>query len=335
MSHKALLLRLSAMGDVTIAAAAVEMLHRHGFKVYLVTYKPFEQLFACDSRVKSVYGLNRPPSRDEILSLINELKALKVDLAFDIHRKPLTALLLKLSGAQRKYSYSKRTLERRMAVWFHKKIEFVPIAELYQRPIRKALGLGNDEFYRPHLLPCDDNLQLPENYIVIAPGAAYETRVWPHFGELCRMIREKMRVPVVVVGTKAELAPRKAISECMTARSKAPLIDMIGKTNVKGLVSLISGSAGFVGNDSGPMHIADALDVPTVAIFGPTIPEFGFKPIGERSRTVELDLKCRPCSLHGERPCRFHDKHCLYDIDAERVFDTLENLVDQHSKRRS
>ncbi len=326
MSQKALLLRLSAMGDVVIAAAAVQLLHHHGIEVHLVTRQPFDQLFECDERVSSVITLSRRPSRPEILNLIKKIRRERFDFVFDLHKKVLTTAILLMSGGRKKFQYPKRIIARRTAVWFHRKIPFIPVAELYQRPIRKALNIKDDEFFSPQLKPCDEPIAgLPDGYIVLAPGAGYETRVWPHFVELCRKIRGE-GLPVVIVGASGDRWARLTAEKC-SSLSDPQIIDLVGKTDLRSLVALIGRARGFVGNDSGPMHIADALNVPLVGIFGPTIPEFGFKPLGEKSRVLELSMNCRPCSLHGEKTCRYGDKPCLANIAADDVFRALMSLI--------
>ncbi len=326
---KALLLRLSALGDVVLTTAAVEMLHRQGFAVYLATREPFAQLFACDERITSIITLQRHPSLKDVLGVVRRIRGEKFDLVLDLHRKPLTVALKLFSGGKIKLSYDKRVLERRMAVWFHKKIRYVPVAELYQRPIRKALGLPDGVFHRPRLMPCPDvslPIELPERYIVLAPGAGYPTRAWPHYPRLATLIRSGLNMPVVVVGTKGEWRDGSDVE------AMPPLIDLAGKTDIQQLMQVVFRADAVVCNDSGVMHIADALDVPVIAIYGPTIPEFGFKPLGDRSRVVQIELPCRPCSLHGKKNCKFGDRRCLRDIPAEQVFRTLSDILNVSGK---
>ena len=88
----------------------------------------------------------------------------------------------------------------------------------------------------------------------------------------------------------------------------------------------------FITNDSGPMHIATAFDVPTLAIFGPTTRELGFFPYGEGHRVVEVkDLACRPCALHGGKKCPLGHFKCMKDIHADEVFrNAKEMLIENH-----
>ncbi len=327
---KALLLRLSALGDVVIATSAIEMLHRQGFSVFILTRKPYDELFRCDERISGTLTISRKPDLKEIRMTVRAIREQNFDLVIDIHRKPLTALLLKASGGKLKLTYDKRIIKRRMAVWFHKKIDYVPVAELYQRPIRRALGLPPKEFHRPQLRPCrrTPGFDLPDDYIVLAPEAVHEPRIWPHYGALCRLFRSELKLPVVIVGTDRERADG-VVGKCFSGNGSPEAINLAGQTDIQALMAVIAGAKAVVSNDSGPMHIADALDVPIVALFGPTIPEFGFRPLSPKSEVLELDLPCRPCSLHGEKPCKRGDLACLRLIPPEDVVDAVRRLISE------
>jgi heptosyltransferase-2 len=97
-------------------------------------------------------------------------------------------------------------------------------------------------------------------------------------------------------------------------------IDLIGKTTLREFMWLCSFCKVFIGCDTGLSHIAAALGVPTVVIFGPTLPEFGFVPLGD-VKVVQTDeeLECRPCSPHGPKICPEGHHRCMESISAERV----------------
>ena len=86
----------------------------------------------------------------------------------------------------------------------------------------------------------------------------------------------------------------------------------------------------FITNDSGPMHIATAFDVPTLAIFGPTTRELGFFPYGEGHRVMEVkDLPCRPCALHGGKKCPKGHFKCMRDISPDTVFENAKEMLEK------
>jgi heptosyltransferase-2 len=79
------------------------------------------------------------------------------------------------------------------------------------------------------------------------------------------------------------------------------------------------------------MHIASALGVPMVAIFGPTHPKLGFAPTGSEKIILTADVKCSPCSLHGEKRCHEKSRFCMDLIEPEMVADAVERLLEKKS----
>ncbi|MBD3161044.1 MAG: hypothetical protein GF346_02635 [Candidatus Eisenbacteria bacterium] len=93
------------------------------------------------------------------------------------------------------------------------------------------------------------------------------------------------------------------------------------------LKALLSRCRAVVTNDSGVMHLAVGLSVPVVALFGSTVREFGFAPLGPRDRLLEVDLACRPCAVHGARFCWQGHGACLGGIGVEQVREAVLRCV--------
>jgi heptosyltransferase-2 len=89
--------------------------------------------------------------------------------------------------------------------------------------------------------------------------------------------------------------------------------------DVRAVAGILQRARVAVANDSAMMHLAVACGVPVVALFGPTVTGFGFRPLGAGSVVVERDLDCRPCSLHGGRLCPLGHHECLRGISVEEV----------------
>ncbi|HVC08647.1 MAG TPA: lipopolysaccharide heptosyltransferase II [Elusimicrobiota bacterium] len=154
-----------------------------------------------------------------------------------------------------------------------------------------------------------------QTLVGIHPGSAWPTKRWPEerFAALCRRFAERGITPVLVGGAQdAELCARLAAS--------SGALDFCGKTNLKELKGLMSLLSLFVTNDSGPMHMAAGLGVPTLAIFGPTTRELGFFPYGPRHRVIETELSCRPCRLHGGKVCPHGHFLCMRLILVDEVW---------------
>jgi heptosyltransferase-2 len=155
----------------------------------------------------------------------------------------------------------------------------------------------------------------------IAPAAAYgPAKEWPadRYGALIDLLARRDNAEVVLVGAPSE----RAKCEEVAASSKSGAIVAAGGTNIGELIALLSLCDGFIGNDSGCAHIAGALGIPTVAIFGSTNPE-RTGPLGSKARVIYRKLECSPCLA---RTCRFGHYNCLTQIEAAELVDAIEML---------
>jgi heptosyltransferase II len=149
--------------------------------------------------------------------------------------------------------------------------------------------------------------------IAIGAGASYgSAKCWPpsRFAELANHLQAQWDADVILFGATGETDVSSAIASEM---KRAP-IDLTGKTTVADLPALLSQCHVFIGNDSGAMHVAAAVGLPTVAIFGPTDP-FGTAPVTPRHTIVRQQPYCSPCFL---RRCPI-DHRCMTRITTSEV----------------
>ena len=189
---------------------------------------------------------------------------------------------------------------------------------------------------RPHLhvdaeilLSTLDKFELQQGgYVVFAPGAEFgPAKRWParHFAELA----SKLDLPVVLLGSAKEAALCDEIAMPVNAVQAGKCLNLAGKTSLPQALSLIAASRSIVSNDSGLMHVAAALGVPQVAIFGASSP-LHTPPLNDRASVLWLKndpayqppLDCAPCFA---RECPLGHTRCLNDIGAERVLQTLSS----------
>lgn len=165
--------------------------------------------------------------------------------------------------------------------------------------------------------------------IAIAPGSVWGTKRWlpERFARLG--VELLARVPgarIVLTGSPDEAPLCEAIERKIGDRARVE--NLAGKTALKDLPALFSTFDLVITNDSSPAHYAAAVNVPTVEIFGATIPAFGFGPLASRHRVVEAGrLDCRPCSDHGPQVCPQGHFRCMKDIAVEQVLEAGLNLL--------
>ena len=159
--------------------------------------------------------------------------------------------------------------------------------------------------------------------VLFAPGSAWATKRWPYFADLARILAERFRVGIV--GGPAEQDAARTIRNV----ANVDLLDATGALSLLGSAELIRRAAAIVCNDSAALHLASAMDTPTVAVFGPTVPAFGFGPLASRSSVAGMDaLACRPCHRHGPRRCPLAHWRCMRDLSADYVAILVEKIVD-------
>jgi heptosyltransferase-2 len=169
--------------------------------------------------------------------------------------------------------------------------------------------------------------ELNENvpWVGMNPGSVWATKRWlpEGFASVADELIREMKGQVLLFGSEKDRPAVEAVTHAM----KETPVNLCGKTDLKVLSALIARCRLFVTNDSGPMHLASAAQVPVVAIFGPTTRELGFFPYGPKSTVVELDMPCRPCSLHGGHKCPLNHFKCMRDVTPEMVLSACRNLL--------
>jgi heptosyltransferase-2 len=194
--------------------------------------------------------------------------------------------------------------------------------EHHARRLLSLGGFGTEVSLRPSLYPGDmeraavDGLlggADADDMIALAPGSVWPTKRWPNYDVLARTLSKRGRVVIIGSQEDRELA--------IAIRDAAPgAIDATGKLSLLASAELIRRCRVLVTNDSAPQHLASAVNTPTVTIFGPTVPEFGFGPLAERRQTLGIDsLPCRPCDKHGPVVCPLKHWKCMTDVRAETV----------------
>lgn len=166
---------------------------------------------------------------------------------------------------------------------------------------------------------------LKEKVAILSPGSVWKTKQWTEGGyiEVGRKFANA-GYQVVVTGTKEEsdLCDRVALAVGEGARSTA------GETTLLETIHQIATAEIAVVNDSGGMHMAAIADTPVVAIFGPTILDFGYRPWSNRARVIEPGaLACRPCGLHGAQVCPIGTHVCMKMTDDSRVWAEVVSLM--------
>lgn len=276
------------------------------------------------------------------LKLARTLRWKKFDKAILLQNAFDAALLAWLAGIPERIGYSrdlrgflltkalplKNNAEGEHQVYYYlnllkeagiKPVTAEPYIYLSDEEREHARALLNLSPITPHLSP----------FIGINPGATYgSAKRWPaeNFAGLMRMIIDELDGRVIIFGSPAEVEIADEIVKkvrTQNSKLKTHILNMTGKTNLRELAALISECDAFVTNDSGPMHIAAALHLPTVALFGST-DSSATGPFGDGHKVITKKLSCSPCL---ERECPEGHLKCMTEISSEVAFSALKALL--------
>lgn len=157
--------------------------------------------------------------------------------------------------------------------------------------------------------------------VALAPGSIWGTKRWPCFDRLAAGLDD---LRFVVIGSNEDTALAQGILTAAPGR----VLDATGRLSLLASAELIGRCAALVANDSAPTHLASGVGTPTLTLFGPTVPGFGFGPLAARSESIGLEqLACRPCHPHGPRECPLGHFQCMRSLEPSRVIARLRNLL--------
>ena len=162
-------------------------------------------------------------------------------------------------------------------------------------------------------------IRVEQPFIVIHPGSPILLKRWQpeRYAELSDWLITQKHAQILFVGVKDEIPIIRQIQNLMEGKS----INIAGKTTITQLASILHKCHVFIGNDSGPMHLAAAVGTQTIGLYGPSDPK-RFGPVGDKCQTIKKKLDCPPCL---GATCRFGTDGCMSKIQVEDVIQTLEN----------
>ena len=280
-----------------------------------------------------------------VLGLWHKAKLLKqkrFTLAISPHKSLRSALLLFLARIPRRIGFR----QSKGAFLFHALADRDPLHHDVERnlSILQPLGIPSTncrqsvelpvasdrrEAFRQSLLvgSFDSN----RTVIGINPGSVWATKRWSAdlFAALISRLKQDVNCQIVLFGGPEDVdTVAKIQTLCGT-----DIVTWCGRTTLGDLPAAISACDLFITNDSGPMHIAVACNVPVVAIFCATTPSLGFYPYTSKAVVVEKDLSCRPCSSHGGRRCPLGTEDCIKLIRPEHVLQAAKQMLELRERR--
>jgi ADP-heptose:LPS heptosyltransferase len=303
---KILFVRFSSLGDVVLTTGIMKKFSEifNNAEIHILTSKEFGCIFENEEYIKKILTFDRKSGFSSYIKFIQD-NINGYDYIIDLHGS-LRSKFLKITTDANYFSYKKDSFKRRLFVKkkFFKNELNKTVVERYWEILIKPFNVEklNADDLKPFLnIPVSN-----ENYIVIHPQASKKTKIWDKMDNLAENLINK-GLNAVYIGKTPQSAPEK-------------VKNLTGKTNLKELINVISKSSMLVTTDSGPMHIAIALNKKTLIIAGSTTKELGFLYEFKNTKIIEVEsLECRPCHVHGLNDCPKSHFKCMKDIDEKVV----------------
>ncbi len=349
--HRLLVIRLDLIGDLVLSMTVVRALKRTypGVEIDLLALPSSAPIISDDPDLTQVipYDPNiwrRPKAFFQArnwrntFQIVRRLRSRHYDIAVSVFGN-WAAMLAVVSGAKRRVGFGRESYPGFMT-------DSVPgghwgsgerLHEVdYCLKLARAAGVAvSDEDRVPHLYVSQktrseldsllDNLGIKRDRPLIACHVASnngQSKRWPllYWTRLLDRLVSEWGAQVVLTGAPGDLPLVERILERMEQKA----FNLVGKTSLSQLAALFQRADVMISGDSGPMHIADALDTPLIAIHGPTDPaQFG--PVGPAATVLKSGIWCSPCyNVKGPADCRFYTTQCMKNITPAQVFGVVE-----------
>lgn len=342
--NKTLIIRFSSIGDIVLASPLLRVLRKKfpSSQIDFVTRKEYADLIRYNPNINFTLEFDATQGFRALRYLKEKIRREQYDLVLDIHNSIRSRYLRCMVGADDVMTINKRVIARMILVAFKKNYyrDIVSVADRYIESLQKH-NIENDmkglELYIPDNIMfavsrrmATFELDRYKQIIGFCPSAKHSTKRWPQerFVEAGIRLANELDAKILVFGGTTDKSICSSIAQSINAVSEAKrAVDLSGEFSLLETAAAMEFCDVVVTNDSGLMHIASAMKKKIVALFGSTVREFGFFPIGEENIVLErTGLYCRPCSHIGLNECPEKHFKCMTDIQAAEVVQAVTSF---------
>ncbi len=337
-----LVLRLSSLGDVVLTSAFLDSLSSvwPESRVTFVVREDLAEVALALPGVERVVAVRRRLGLFGLLGLASELARTPWAHVFDLHASVRSRVLTAGLRRRLRSGFDKQTVPRAILVALHRDLyaHFGGARSLRARMLTPLVRLG----LRPalsdtrlvvapsaHLLAdaalTAAGVRAGERCIAVVPGARWPSKCWPaeRFATLVERLSRDPAHRVLVLGGAAE----RSLASVVALGAPGRAVPLAGSLDLLTTAAVLARCHVAVVNDSGLLHIAEAVGRPVVAIFGPTSPQFGYAPYRPESVLLRDPPSCSPCSKNGSRPCMRPTHECMENISVDAVVAAVEKVL--------
>jgi heptosyltransferase-2 len=331
-----LVIQTSFLGDVILTTPLIAELAKRG-PVDVLASPGGAAALANNPHIRSVIRYDKRGTYGSALGLWQTIKDIRArrpyNAAYLAQGSFRSGLIAMMTGATERIGFASSTGR----VLYTTQLPYRPdrhhAERLWSLAMSECADPPSRDQIRPRLYPSDEERRrvdlllrqsggTDEPFVALAPGSAWGTKRWPYYPDLAKRLAEDYRI--ALIGSKADSA---LAAQIIDGLPPGRTISGIGLPLLAS-AELIGRARAIVTNDSAPQHLASAMGTPTLTIFGPTVPEFGFGPLAERHDVAGLEgLKCRPCHRHGPERCPLGHWRCMRELTPEGISSVLTEVL--------
>ncbi len=321
MTKKILVVTLSNFGDVVLTLPVFQSLLTAfpGAEMHTVVSDRAKEVFQNDERIKKIIVYEKRASLGEKFTLLKQIRREHYDLIVDLRR----SLIGLLGGAKRRNSYFRFTDRNRHRAERHLSALTGIVAPDSMRDSGSA-----SSWLRQDPLVCRSGdarrgIVHRGQTVVAAVGSKSDIKKWPaeYYAKLLDRLIQEHQCRVILVGDQNDAKDAEKVRKEM----REEVVDLSGRTHFWELCEILRQTDLLITNDSAPLHIADALKIPTLAIFGPTDPR-KYGPRLSYSQAANHVLFCAPCE---RAQCRYGHE-CMKELGVDEVYVRARNILQDH-----
>jgi heptosyltransferase-2 len=337
---KILVIQTAFLGDVILTLPLVQLLKKnvHESWIDFIAIPETSEILKSHPDISELLVYDKHGKQKTFSAFVhfkNELRDRKYDVVLCPHRSLRSCLLTKFSRAEVRVGFDNSAMKSCFT-------DSLPwrfgVHEVDRNlSLLKPLGI-NIRSELPKICPADENVDEADRFLVghkvqapfavVAPGTIWQTKRYPveMMTEVVKRLLETF-ASVVVVGGKKDTGLAESFE-----KMNRKVISAIGKFSIMTSAEIIRRATLLIANDSAPVHIASAFNVPTAAIFGATVKDFGFAPYHDKSVVIEANgINCRPCSIHGGPRCPIGTFDCMKRISPDEVIEKALGILGNKS----
>ncbi len=329
-AKKILIIQTAFLGDTILITPLIKAI-KDLFPTCLidvVTLPKNKIVFQNNPHIDEIICFDKSKKFSSFFDVLKKIKANKYEISFLPHSSFTTTLLAYFGGIKKRIGFN-----RRISKYFlTDKVNFRKDCLRIEKNL-DLLKIYSDKEYKKQtkLYPSENEIEFAESKlknisnktIAIAPGSIWVTKRWgeKNYTSLLRKLPDN--ISYVFLGAKEDSDLCQKIIEKLENRE---CLNLAGESSILESTAILQKCELLLCNDSGAMHIANAVGTQVVSFFGPTVKDLGYFPFREKDFVFEVDLPCRPCGKHGHKKCPLGHHDCMKMITPEMVYSKIKDL---------